>query len=82
MRLTKYYRVDDYSKNFGTMLFICTDKPRYAGIISQEQAYKIYGGDYIQVTEFVAPSDIRNAKEAWEQGEIIETRYFMPQQPN
>ena len=74
-----YYRVDDYSKNFGTMLYVSSEKPSYAGIISHEQAWKIYNGDYIQVTEFVAPSDITGAKEAWEQGEIIQIRYFMPQ---
>lgn len=78
-KMTTYYRVDDYINNFGTMLYLSTDKPQYAGIISLEQAYKIYGGEYIEVTEFVAPSDITNIQEAWEQGEIVKTSYFMPQ---
>jgi hypothetical protein len=78
-KMKTYYRVDEYINNFGTLLFISTYKPRYAGIMSHEQAHKIYGGVYIQVTEFAAPSDITDIKEAWEQGEIVKTSYFMPQ---
>jgi uncharacterized protein YqgQ len=84
-KMKTYYRVDEYTKNFGTLLFISTYKPQYAGIMSHEQAHEIYGGNYIQVTKFVAPADIammsfeQTIKEAWEQGEIVKTSYFMPQ---
>jgi hypothetical protein len=77
-RTRKYYRVDSYINNFGTMLYITADRPSYAGICSAQQAEDIYGGDYLQVTEFVAASDL-SIKEAWEQGEILSTKYFMPQ---
>jgi hypothetical protein len=74
-----YYRVDFYIDNFGQLLYIIDSKPtHFTGECTLEKALTIYGGEYWQVTKFEAPADIADYKEAWEQGEIISTKYFKP----
>ena len=67
-------RVDDYYNNFGTLIEITTKDTYYGEKISEEIANNI--GEYIRVTEFICDINLDN-KEAWENGEILNTYFYM-----
>ena len=74
MKATKtLYRVDDYCKNMGILLYMTADKPYYNAQISEQEADKM--GDFLQITEFTCPFEL-DGMEAWQAGEIVSTTCF------
>jgi len=70
------YRVDDYYKNSGTLLYMTADEPSYDNPITAEQAN--ISGNFLQVTKFDCPEHL-DAFEAWEHSQNLVDFYYMPQ---